>query len=69
MYIKIKDKLSSLINKNIILEIDEGRSKKRKEKGKIKSVYDRIFIVEVNGVNMSYSYSDLICKTIVLKTI
>lgn len=68
MYNDIKEKLNKLINKDVLVEIDEGRSRKRKEKAKIKGVYDRIFTIEIGNVLMSFSYSDLICKTITLKT-
>ena len=49
--------------------IDEGRSRKRKEKGKIKEIYRRNFIVEINGMNVSFSYADLITKTIIINKI
>lgn len=68
MYKDIKNKLNSLINKDLLVEIDEGRSRKRKEKGRINGIYDRIFTIQINGNLMSFSYSDLICKTITLKT-
>ena len=68
MYRNIKESLNKLINKEVIVTIDEGRSRKRKEKAKIKGVYNRIFTIEVNDLLMSFSYSDLICKTITLKT-
>lgn len=68
MYRNIKESLNKLINKEVIVIIDEGRSRKRKEKAKIKGVYNRVFIIEVNDLLMSFSYSDLICKTITLKT-
>lgn len=49
--------------------IDEGRSRKRKEKGIIKEVYRRNFIAEINDINVSFSYADLITKTIVINMI
>lgn len=55
--------------KNVTAIIDEGRSRKRIEQGVIKDVYDRIFTIEINGVITSFSYSDLICKTIVLQKV
>ena len=68
MYNEIKNKLNKLINKDIFIVIDEGRSRKRKEKAVIKGVYNRIFTIKVNDLLMSFSYSDLICKTITLLT-
>lgn len=49
--------------------IDEGRSRKRKEKGIIKEVYKRNFIAEINDINVSFSYADLITKAIVINVI
>lgn len=68
MYKSIHNKLNDLINKDILITIDEGRCRKRNEKAKIKGVYNRIFTIEINDLLMSFSYSDLICKTITLKT-
>lgn len=67
MYKDIKRKLNELINKDVYVVIDEGRSRKRKEKATIRGIYNRIFTLEINNFLMSFSYSDLICKTITLK--
>lgn len=64
---KIREELIKLKDKELEFIIDEGRSRKRKEKGIIKGVYSRIFIVEINNVNNSFSFSDLINKTVVIK--
>lgn len=63
----VKEELSKYKDKNVEILINEGRSKKRKEKGKIKDLYSRIFIIEINGINNSFSYSDIITKTIIIK--
>ena len=68
MYSDIKNRLKKLLNKEILVTIDEGRSRKRIEKAKVKGVYNRIFTIEINNLLMSFSYSDLICKTITLNT-
>ena len=67
MYTDIKNKLNDLKNKEILAIIDEGRSRKKKQICKIKGVYNRIFIIEIDNLLQSFSYSDLICKTIILK--
>lgn len=69
MYNNIRNTLNDLKNKDIIIIIDEGRSRKRKEIGKINGVYNRIFTILINDVLMSFSYSDLINKTITLKRV
>lgn len=69
MYNNVRKYLLELKDKDLIAVIDEGRSRKRKEKCKIKGIYNRIFTIECNDFLLSFSYSDLICKTIILKKI
>lgn len=64
----IKD-LNNYKGKEVEFIIDEGRSRKRKEKGVIKEIYRRNFIVEINDINVSFSYADLITKAIVINMI
>ena len=61
--------LNELKDKKLLAIIDEGRSRKKKEICKIKKIYRRIFTIENENVFYSFSYSDLICKTITLKTL
>lgn len=65
----IKKELFELKDKPVTAIIDEGRSRKRIEKGVIKGIYNKIFTIEINNMVTSFSYSDLICKTIVLKKV
>ena len=69
MYNNIRNTLNDLKNKDVIIIIDEGRSRKRREIGKINGVYNRIFTILINDVLMSFSYSDIINKTITLKKV
>jgi uncharacterized protein Veg len=64
---KLRNELNNLKNKEVDIIIDEGRSRKRKEKGIIKEIYNRTFIIEINNMNSSFSFADLINKTIVIK--
>ena len=64
---QIINELLKLKDKEVIAIIDEGRARKREERGII--IYDRVFTIEINNVLTSFSYSDLICKTIILKTV
>ena len=68
MYKEIKNYLNSLLNKEVIVTIDEGRSRKKRQKAIISAVYNRIFTILINDVLLSFSYSDLICKTITINT-
>ena len=65
----IKKELLKLKGKEVEIIIDEGRSRKRKEKGIIKDIYKRNFIVIINNINNSFSFSDLITKTIIIKSL
>ena len=67
MYKNIHNMLCELKGKKLIAIIDEGRSRKREEKCIIKDIYRRVFTVEGENIFYSFSYSDLICKTITLK--
>lgn len=69
MYKEIKEELRKLKGKEVLAIIDEGRSRKKEEKVIIKDVYDNVFLIEMNGINTSFGYSDVICKTIVFKNI
>lgn len=69
MYKNIRNMLSSLKGKPLLAIIDEGRSRKSKEKCTISGIYNRIFTLNINNKIVSFSYSDLICKTIILKKI
>ena len=61
----IKD-LNNYKGREVEFIIDEGRSRKRKEKGIIKEIYRRNFIAEINDINVSFSYADVITKTIII---
>lgn len=63
----IKDELQKYKNMKVKLIINEGRSKKRKEIGIIKELYNNIFIVEIDNINMSFSYSDIISKSVIVE--
>lgn len=70
MYRNIKNQLEQLKNKELIAVIDEGRSRKTQERCRIRGIYNRIFTIEIsNNCILSFSYSDLICKTITLKMV
>lgn len=65
----LRKDLNNYKGREVEFIIDEGRSRKRKEKGIIKEIYRRNFIVEINDINVSFSYADLITKTIVINMI
>ncbi len=63
----IRDELQKYKDTKVKIIINEGRSKKRKEIGIIKELYNNIFIVEINNINMSFSYSDIISKSVIVE--
>ena len=56
---KIKEEISSLINKEVMVNISGSRNKKQMYKGIINNVYSNIFTVLIEGVNKSFTYSDV----------
>ncbi len=65
----VKQELDSYKNKKVEIIINEGRSRKRKEIGKIKQLYERTFTIEINNIITSFSYSDIITKTIIINLV
>ncbi len=62
----IIDELKDYKGKTVEFIIDEGRSRKRKEIGVIKEIHRRNFIAQINDINVSFSYADVITKTIII---
>lgn len=56
---KIKEEISLLINKEIMINISGSRNKKQMYRGVINNVYSNIFTVLIEGVNRSFTYSDV----------
>ena len=56
---KIKEEIASLINKEIMINVTGSRNKKQMYKGVINNVYSNIFTVLIEGVNKSFTYSDV----------
>ena len=56
---EIKNEISSLVNKEVMINITGSRNKKCMYKGIINNVYSNIFTVLIEGVNKSFTYSDV----------
>ena len=56
---KIKEEISSLIDKEVMIKVSGSRNKKQMYKGIINNVYSNIFTVFIEGVNKSFTYSDV----------
>lgn len=64
---EIKKELKLKEGKEVYVVINEGRSKKNKVKGLLKKLYSNIFILNVEGMDLSFSYSDVLTKKIIFK--
>ena len=51
---QIINELLKLKDKEVIAIIDEGRARKREERGIIRGIYDRVFTIEINNVLISF---------------
>ena len=60
----MKKVLSKYIGQHVLIEYNLGRNKIEKYEGTIKSLYNVVFLVLVKEEIKSFSYSDLITKTI-----
>ena len=56
---KIKEEIASLIDKEVMINVSGSRNKKQMYKGVINNVYSNIFTVLIEGVNKSFTYSDV----------
>lgn len=61
---KVKDMLKDYIGKEVKIKYNLGRNKFEENKVIITKLYDYIFLVDDNGITKSFSYSDVITKTI-----
>ena len=64
---QIKEELKEKINKKVQVVVYESRSRKVEYEGILKSLYPHIFILEIDGRDMSFSYSDILTKKIIFK--
>jgi len=55
----VRDEISTLVNKEIMLKVSGARAKETMYKGIVNEVYSNIFTVLVNGVNKSFTYADV----------
>lgn len=60
----VKEKLNSHIGEKVVIKYNLGRNKYEKYNAIIKELYKNIFLVEVNEEIKSFTYSDIITKTI-----
>lgn len=56
---EIKLEIASLVNKDIMISVNGSRNKKQMYKGVITNAYSNIFTVLIEGINKSFTYSDV----------
>ena len=61
---EIKKNLVEYLGKEVSIKYNLGRNKYENYKVKIKELYDNVFLVENNMGIKSFSYSDVVAKTI-----
>lgn len=67
---QIQNQLLGMMNNEILIKYSLGRNKYEEYSAKIKEVYKNIFIVETSeGITKSFSYYDIINKTVKIKII
>ena len=63
---KIKNKLENNIGKNVEVKFNLGRNKVLIYEANIKAIYNYIFILSTGREERSFTYSDVLTKTIEL---
>ena len=64
---KIRSEIKSLKGKNVIAKVCLGRNKYEYVEGIIYGIYPYVFTIKSGDVIKSYSYSDLLTKSVILK--
>lgn len=63
----IKDEVEKYLGKNVILKQNIGRNKYETHKGVIDKIYPYLFTLKTENEIKSFSYADLLIKTIIIK--
>jgi len=61
---QIRKEMEKYKGKVITIKVDMGRNKREKYKGKVINLYSRTWIFETNDGIKSFTYSDIITKTV-----
>ncbi len=60
----VKNNIEELIGKEATVKYNLGRNKYEKYNGIIKETYNKIFLIETNGIKKSFSYVDVLTKNV-----
>ncbi len=62
----VKKQIDKLKNKKLKIKINIGRNKYEYLEGCIKDIYPNLFTMETNNGMKSFTFSDIITKTVIL---
>lgn len=60
----VKNNIEELIGKEATVKYNLGRNKYEKYNGIIKETYNKIFLIETNGIKKAFSYVDVLTKNV-----
>ena len=63
---KIKSKILELEGCKLKIKVNIGRGKYEYLEGKIKEIYDHLFLIETNRGIKTFTYSDIVTKQLVI---
>ncbi len=63
----IKNEIANHLNKQVLIKVYGMRNKNYEVRGVISGVYPAIFTVNQDGLEKSFSYSDVATKEIIIK--
>lgn len=61
---QIREKLNDHIGEEVVIKYNLGRNKYESYNVVIKELYDNVFVVESNSIKKSFTYTDVLTKTI-----
>jgi len=64
---KVKEMIKDLIGKEVSLKVNVGRNKFEYYVGTIENIYPAIFTVKVDSLVKSFTYSDVLTKSVKIK--
>lgn len=64
---KIKEEISNMISKKVLIKANIGRNKYEYIEGVILDVYPYLFTIKTDNEIKSFSYSDVLTKNIIFK--
>ena len=62
----VKEEVEALLNKEVMIKVSGSRNKTSMYRGVINNVYSNVFTVLVEGVNKSFTYSDVAIGDVVI---